>query len=60
MMDIESNRYRIRSTIGGFNITDLRTKETRLVSKAPDARTLAAISESQFDVKMQELFNQQS
>lgn len=56
MMDIESKRYRIRSTTGGFTITDLHTNETRFVSKAPDAKTLAAITETQFDAKMRDLF----
>lgn len=56
MMNISSNRYQIRSTgIGGFTVTDLQTNESKYVPSAPDAGTLAAITEKQFDKEMANL-----
>ena len=61
-MNIESKRFKIQATgIGGYNVTNKETKETKYVPSAdiPSAKSfanyLSAISESKFDKEMEEL-----
>jgi hypothetical protein len=56
MMNIESKRFKIVSTgHGGYMVTNLATNETKYVSSAPSAQTLAAINEREFDIVMSNL-----
>ena len=55
MMNIESNRFRIQSDATGRTVTDKSTGETEVVSQSPNAQTLAAMTERQFDAEMLKL-----
>ena len=55
-MDIESKRFRIRSDVVGFTITNKLTGCSVNAAKAPSAYELAMIHEREFDKAMEDLF----
>ena len=57
MMDIESNRYRIRSVSGSIHeLEDRKAKQKKLVTYTRGASHLAWITEKEFDAEMRQIF----
>ena len=49
-MNIESARYRVRSCVGGYWLTDKRFGNVEFVTEMPSAHALAMMHESAFDL----------
>lgn len=49
-MDVESKRYRVRSCVGGFWLTDKGFGNVEFVTEMPSADALARMHESAFDL----------
>ena len=59
MLDCESKKYKVKSTgFGNYTITNKKTNETKVVSRVPDSRTLAAVHEREFDIMIGKLFDE--
>lgn len=57
MLDIESKKYRVRSAIGGgYTIENKKTGEMKTVKEIPHPSHLAAITESEFDRQIGQIF----
>ena len=59
MMNIESNRYRIRSVSGSMHeLKNLKTGETKLIEYTHGASRLAWMTEAEFDRDMKQRFDE--
>lgn len=59
MMDIESNRYRIRSVSGSMHeLKNLKTGETKFIEYTQGASRLAWMTEAEFDRDMKQRFEE--